>query len=65
VPQEPKYSGEEVLVLHGKQKGIILLVREKPEDEMIAVSSRQNPVDFDYVPKKNMVALTEEAGSRQ
>jgi transcription elongation factor SPT5 len=62
-PQEPKFSGEEVLVLDGKQKGMVLLVREKPDiDEMIAVSSRQFPVDFDYVPKKNMVALTEEAG---
>jgi transcription elongation factor SPT5 len=60
-PQEPKFSSEEVLVLDGKLKGMVLLVREKPDiDEMIAVSSRQHPVDFDYVPKKNMVALTEE-----
>lgn len=48
-------------MLDGKQKGMVLLVREKPDiDEMIAVSSRQNPVDFDYVPKRMMVALTEE-----
>lgn len=65
IPHEPKYSGEEVLVFGGKQKGMVLLVREKPEDEMIAVSSRQNPVDFDYVPKRNMVALTEESGPSQ
>ena len=63
-PQEPKFSGEEVLVLDGKLKGMVLLVREKPDiDEMIAVSSRQNPVNFDYVPKRNMVALTEESPS--
>ncbi|KAF8957531.1 hypothetical protein BDZ97DRAFT_1906781 [Flammula alnicola] len=33
MPQRPTYSGEEVLVLAGKQKGRALVVREKPEED--------------------------------
>jgi hypothetical protein len=60
-PQEPKYTDEDVLVLRGKQQGMVLVVREKPDMDLITVSSRQNPVAFDYVQKKDVVALTEEA----
>jgi hypothetical protein len=39
VPQAPTYSSEDVLVLDGEQKGIALMVREKADDEVVAVSS--------------------------
>ena len=61
-PQEPKYNDEDILVLRGEQRGMVSVVREKPELDMVTVSSRQNPVVFHSISKKDMVALTEENG---
>lgn len=59
-PQEPKYTGEDILVFRGEQQGMVSVVREKPELDMVTVSSRQNPMAVHSIPKRDMVALTEE-----
>jgi transcription elongation factor SPT5 len=60
-PQPPTHIGEDVLVLGGKHKGTALVVRETPDNDMIAVSSRQSPADIEYVRQSKVVALSEES----
>lgn len=60
-PQPPTHIGEDVLVLGGKHKGRALVVRETPDNDMIAVSSRQSPADIESVRQSKVVALSEES----
>ena len=57
-PQPPTYTGEQVLVLEGKHRGKVMVVREKPEedDAQIVASSIANS-DIDNVPAYASVPL--------
>lgn len=57
-PQPPTYTGEQVLVLDGKHRGQVMVVREKPEkgDVQIVASSIANS-DVDNVPAYASVPL--------
>ncbi len=60
-PHPPTHIGEDVLVLGGKHKGRALVVRETPDNDMIAVSSRQSPADIVTVRQSEVVALSGES----
>lgn len=63
VPQEPTFSGQDVLVLGGNKKGQALVVRENPKGEdLVVVSSKAHPADIDNVPMKFVIPLHDEAG---
>ena len=62
VPLPPTYMGEEVLVIHGPQKGNAMIVREQPDDDTITVSSKANPAAVVGIPKSHVLALYEDTG---
>lgn len=62
VPLPPTYMGEEVLVIHGPQKGTAMIVREQPDDDTITVSSKANPAAVVGIPKSHVLALYEDTG---
>jgi len=57
-PEPPTYTGEQILVLDGKHKGKVMIVREKPEkgDPLIVASSIANS-EIDNVPAYASVPL--------
>ena len=57
-PQRPTYTGEQILVLDGKHRGKVMVVREKPDtgDVQIVASSIANS-EVDPVPAYASVAL--------
>ena len=61
-PQPPTYTGEQILVLDGKYRGKVMVVREKPEkgDAQIVASSIANS-DIDNVPAYASVALSDDS----
>lgn len=61
IPLKPTYTGEEVLMLEGKQIGVPLVVREK-DDERVVVSSKTNPHQVVEVPMKSVAAMFDESG---
>ena len=60
-PQRPTYTGEQILVLDGKHKGKVMVVREKPEvgDAHIVASGIANS-EVDPVPADASVALSDD-----
>ena len=60
-PQRPTYTGEQILVLDGKHKGMVMVVREKPdeEDPLVVASSIANS-EVDNVPAYASVALSDD-----
>jgi len=61
VPLRPTYSGEEVVVLSGRHKGELLLVRELEDENVpVVVSSKANPSDIDTVGIKALATMYDE-----
>lgn len=60
-PQRPTYTGEQILVLDGKHRGKVMVVREKPDtgDAQIVASSIANS-EVDPVPAYASVALLDD-----
>lgn len=63
---QPSYMGEDVLILDGKDKGKVVVVREKPDDNgyaPVTVSTRAAPTSVFEVSKDRLATLYEEASS--
>lgn len=57
-PMQPAHMNDEAVVVEGKDKGKVVMVRETPDSEMVTVSTKEEPTGVFEVPRDRLILLS-------